>query len=263
MHPFYNVTVPAGKVAIHWFGQNSYAVKAADGNIILTDPYFPHDRPADKFIHAEPPLQESSLPVSFVLLTHADGDHTCPETVGRIHNSRPEARFIGPSDAMEKIIEQAHVDPARTAAVAAGGSVELTGAVLHAVYSKPPQGDPAAGIAAPAVTHLGYVIDFEPVRLYVTGDEINNFADNNELIEPVKSLRPNIGFITTHPSEGEFPFFEGSVRLARRIGLNTAVPAHYACFVKRTFDPEDWAACFNEGDPAPLIIPYNSSIIYP
>ena len=42
--------------ASHWFEQNGYAIKDSQGNIILIDPYFPHDRPADRFVHAEPPL---------------------------------------------------------------------------------------------------------------------------------------------------------------------------------------------------------------
>jgi L-ascorbate metabolism protein UlaG (beta-lactamase superfamily) len=263
MHPLNDLTVPERKVAIHWFGQNSFAFKGSSGDIILTDPFFPHERPAEKFIHADPPVQEADLPVKFVLLTHADSDHTCAETLSRIHDSWPKARFIGPEDAIRKTIDLARVDVSCTRVVTAGETTELDGATLHAVYSKPPKGDQAAGIPAPKVIHLGYVVACNGIRLYFTGDEINNFADNDDLVRPVKDLRPNIGFITTHPTEGEFPFFEGSVRLARRIGLDTVVPAHYGCFVKRTFDPQQWAALFTGVPVKPLIIPYNTSIVYP
>jgi hypothetical protein len=83
------------------------------------------------------------------------------------------------------------------------------------------------------------------------------------LIAPIAALEPDIGFLTTHPTEGEFPFFEGSVEMATKLGLKAAVPAHYACFSKRTYDPQAWAALFPADGPQPLIIPWNSHIIYP
>ena len=91
MHSFAELNVPEGSAGIHWFEQNGYAIKDSQGTIILIDPYFPHDRPADRFVHAEPPLNESELPTSYVLLTHSHSDHTCAETLSRIHEGWPEA----------------------------------------------------------------------------------------------------------------------------------------------------------------------------
>jgi hypothetical protein len=51
MHPFVNLAVPAGAVAIHWFEQSSFALKNSAGKIALIDPYFPHDRPAGVTIY--------------------------------------------------------------------------------------------------------------------------------------------------------------------------------------------------------------------
>jgi hypothetical protein len=102
----------------------------------------------------------------------------------------------------------------------------------------------------------------EGIKLYVTGDAINTFADHDALLAPIAALEPDIGFLTTHPTEGEFPFFAGSVKLAQKLGLRTAVPAHYACFAKRTYDPQAWADLFPPGGPKPLIIPWNSRVLY-
>ncbi|NLG51233.1 MAG: hypothetical protein GX552_14085, partial [Chloroflexi bacterium] len=109
----------------------------------------------------------------------------------------------------------------------------------------------------------GYVIVMEGVKIYITGDPINTLAEHDVIVEPIAALKPDIGFLTTHPTEGEFPFFEGSVRLAQKLGLKAAVPSHYACFAKRTYDPQEWAALFPPDGPQPLIIPWNSHIIYP
>ncbi len=55
MHAFETLAVPMGHIGIHWFGQNSYALKDAAGTILLIDPYFPpHCAPADKFIWTQP-----------------------------------------------------------------------------------------------------------------------------------------------------------------------------------------------------------------
>jgi L-ascorbate metabolism protein UlaG (beta-lactamase superfamily) len=263
MHPFATLDVPAGHVGIHWFEQNAYALRDSRGTMVLVDPYFPTERPPEKFIRPQPPVVEAEFPTDYVLLTHAHSDHTNSETIARIHQAWPKARYIGPQESIAQILRDTDVDEAHTTIIAAGESLALDGIQVHAFYSKPPEGDPAAGIKPPNVTHLGYVIVMEGVKIYITGDPINTLAEHDEIVEPIAALKPDIGFLTTHPTEGEFPFFEGSVRLAQKLGLKAAVPSHYACFAKRTYDPQEWAALFPPDGPQPLIIPWNSHIIYP
>ncbi len=38
MHPLEKLNVPEGKIGIHWFGQNSFAVKNSDGVLIQSGP---------------------------------------------------------------------------------------------------------------------------------------------------------------------------------------------------------------------------------
>ena len=84
MHPFEDLVVPDDAVGIHWFGQSSFALKDAAGTIVQVDPYYPRERPADRYIHARPPVMEESLRTDFILLTHNHGDHTCVESTDRI-----------------------------------------------------------------------------------------------------------------------------------------------------------------------------------
>jgi len=262
VHPFAELDVPTGSVGIHWFEQNAYALKDSSGRILQVDPYYPIDRPAQKFIHPHPPLIESELPTDYVLVTHAHSDHTHSETIARIHEAWPSATYIGPAESIAQILRETPVGKGLTVTISAGQSVSLDGIQVHAFYSKPPSGDPRAGIAPPGVAHLRYVVHMESIKLYFTGDAINTLADHDELLGPVAALEPDIGFLTTHPTEGEFPFFAGSVAIAQKLGLKRAVPSHYACFVQRTYDPEAWAALFPSDGPEPLIIPWNSHIIY-
>ncbi len=262
MHPFAKLSVPKGSVGIHWFEQNSYAIKDSHSTIVLIDPYFPHNRPPDVFVHSDPPLDESQLPINFVLVTHAHSDHTCSETLSRIRKYWHGSIFVGPVESVNQILKETNTDESHVKTISAGESLKIGTMTAYAVYAKPPQGDPESGVNPPDVTHLGYIIEADGIRLYFSGDEINTFADLDDLIKPVADLHPDIGFITLHPTEGEFPFFEGSIKMAKRIGLKTVVPAHYSCFVKRDFDPNKWASEFPSDGPKPLIIPPNSHIIY-
>jgi Predicted Zn-dependent hydrolases of the beta-lactamase fold len=261
MHAIEAATVNPGSVAIHWFEQSSYALKDAKGTIVMIDPYFPRQRPPEKYIHAEPPVDEAEVRTDWVLLTHNHSDHTCIESLLRIRDAWPKARFAGPVESVQAMVE-AGIPQERTITVRAGDRLELDGLQVAAVYAKPPEGDPERGIAPPDVTHLGYVIDAGGVRVYVSGDPINTFAERDDLIRPIAELKPHIGFLTTHPTEGEFPFFDGSVAMATKIGLVTAVPAHYDCFVKRNYDPHEWSAAFPSDRPERLIIPRNSTVVY-
>lgn len=261
MHPFASEQIPENAVGIAWFGQSSFALKDSAGTVVQLDPYFPHERPAERFIYAQPPLDESTLPTDFVLLTHNHRDHTWPESLLRIHEAFPDCRFVGPAESMANLREHGIADALLTT-VTAGDSAELGTMHAHVVWAKPPQGAPDDGIKAPDVDHLGYVVEAGGVRVYVSGDPINTFAEHDELIQPIAELKPDIGFLTTHPDEGEFPYFEGSVKMAMKLGLRTAVPAHYSCFVKRDYDPAEWAGRFPEDGPDTLIIPYKGSVVY-
>ncbi len=60
--------------------------------------------------------------------------------------------------------------------------------------------------------HLGYVLEASGLRVYVTGDLINTFGNHDVLLKPVADLKPEIAFLTMHPTEGEFPYFDGAVK---------------------------------------------------
>jgi L-ascorbate metabolism protein UlaG (beta-lactamase superfamily) len=264
MHPLATLTVPKGKVAIHWFEQNSYAVKDSAGTTVVVDPYFPANRPAEHFVHTVSPHDESTLKVDYVLLTHDHGDHTCPESLARIHKSFPEARYVGPKEAARRIADSTPIPGKNVITIDAGETRKIGSMTVSAVYAKAPEGDPVRGIKPPDVTHLGYVVRADGIGLYFTGDLFNSFPERDDMIEAVARLKPDIGFLTNHPTEGEFPFFQGSAEMARKIGLRHAVPAHYRCFVKRDYDPRQWASHFpKDGATKPLIIPWNSHIVYP
>ena len=258
MHPFEDLVVPAGSVGIHWFGQSTLGLKDPEGTIVQVDPYYPRDRPAERCVHAHPPLDEASLRTDYVLLTHDHGDHTCIESIERIVAAYPDVCFVGPEESIKHIQDSGINNNAVT--VTAGDTASLGTMTAHTVFAKPPAGLPDDDIAPPDVTHLGYVIEAGGVRVYISGDPVNTFGNHEELLAPVRDLKPDIGFLTNHPQEGEFPFFDGSAKIASALGLKAAVPTHYSCFVTRDYEPQEWAAGLKGVEP--LIIPYNQSVVY-
>ncbi len=294
MSDFRNLDVPDEAVAIHWFEQSSFAIKSRTGTTILVDPYFPQERPSDRFIYAQPPVEEAEFPTDLVLLTHDHGDHTCVESLQRLENAWQPACYIGPIESLTRIsndiepslqsnkdtsiqisIDDKPIEGFSHSVLPSQKSVEAIAGqtidcvlndekiTIYPVYSKPPNGDSSADIDPPDVTHLGYVLDVSGVKIYISGDPINNFADHDSLVQPILALQPDIGFLTTHPTEGEFPFFDGSLSMAQRLKLKHAVPTHRACFVTRDYDPQLWANTFGENDPTPLVMERNTHIVYP
>jgi L-ascorbate metabolism protein UlaG (beta-lactamase superfamily) len=261
MHSLEILEVPEGSIGIHWFGQSSFGIKAPSGTIFMVDPYFPRVRPPGDFIHALPPVVEKDIQTDIVLLTHDHGDHTCPETLSRIHLAFPNARFYGPCESIARLRGMG-IPGEQLTTMTAGDAQRAGEHLIHAVSSKPPAGLPEDGIPAPDVEHLGFVLEIGGVRVYISGDLVHTFYKHAALTGPVFELKPDIGLLTTHPTEGEFPDFQESVEMAVKIGLKTAVPAHYDCFIKRTFDPSVWTAGFPESGPHPLMIAYNQSIVY-
>jgi hypothetical protein len=146
MHPLAELTVPTGAVAIHWFEQSCYAIKDEYGTIVQIDPYFPRERPADRFLYPDPPVDEATLPTDFVLLTHDHRDHTWPDSLERIHQSFPTVKMVGPKESIANVLANTSVKAQFTTTIEAGMGVDLRSMTAYAVYAKPPQGSKWAAI---------------------------------------------------------------------------------------------------------------------
>ncbi|HOK05139.1 MAG TPA: MBL fold metallo-hydrolase [Victivallales bacterium] len=261
MYTLSNLTIPHGKIAIHWFEQNSFAIKGKSGKIILIDPFFPESRPSEVYVYQTSPVNPKDLQVDFVLFTHDHLDHTHVETVKNIFATSKFAKFAGPPESINRITSKANIPAENCITITPNSKIEYLDVKIYSFYSKPPDGDKKANIPPPDTTHLGYVIKIDEKTLYFTGDCIRTLADHDEILTAIKKLKPQIGFVVTHPTEGEFPFFEDTVKLAEKLNLETIVPAHYSCFAKRNYDPLKFAEFFRNHKTKALIIPYNSHVL--
>lgn len=262
MHQLNQASVPDHAVAVHWFEQSSFAIRDGRGTLTLVDPYSPHDRQPERYIQAKPPMNEAEWPAEFILLTHAHSDHTHPETLERVHSAAPNARYLGSRDSVDQILTETSITEDQCIVVNAGEQIEIDTMTVDVVYAKPPEGDPDSNISPPDTTHLGFVVSAGCQRLYFSGDPINTFAKHESLTAPIAAKRPTVGFLTNHPTEGEFPYFDGCLQMAICCGVQIACPSHYACFIARDYDPRDWEAEFSAYGLPTRVIPRNSSTVF-
>ena len=240
-------SVPPEAVAIWWLGQNSFVLKSG-GALIMIDPFFSRLGPPEKYLHAEAPLRAEELGPDAVLCTHDHSDHTDGEFLSALARSWPEARFFGPPESAERM-RGAGVPSARVHALESGEVVEVGGASVRAVLSKTAE--------VSDVAHFGYVVGYPGATIYDTGDVMRGITREAALMAPLERAAPDVALITTSPTEDEFPDFAEAAALAEAIGARVAVPAHYGCFARRTFDPAGFAEAFGtSGRTRGEIIPY-------
>jgi L-ascorbate metabolism protein UlaG (beta-lactamase superfamily) len=240
-------SVPPQAVAIWWLGQNSFVLKSASG-VIMIDPFFSRAGPPVKYLHEEPPLRAEELRADAVLCTHDHSDHTDAEFLGALARSRPDTRFFGPPESAERM-RAAGVPAARVHPLESGEVIEAGGASVRAVLSKTAE--------VSDVAHSGYLVACPGATIYNTGDVMRGITREPTLMTPLVAAAPDVALITTSPTEEEFPDFEEAAALAAAIGARVAVPAHYGCFARRTFDPAGFADAFRTPEQTRAeIIPY-------
>ena len=229
MRQLNQASVPDPAVAVHWFEQSSFAIRDGRGTLTLVDPYSPHDRQPGRYIQAEPPMNEAEWPADFILLTHAHSDHTHPETLERVHSAAPNAKYLGSYDSVDQILTETSITADQCIVVNSGEQIEIDTMKVDVVYAKPP---------------------------------VNTFAKHESLTAPIADKRPTVGFLTNHPTEGEFPYFDGCLQMAIGCGVQIACPSHYACFTERDYDPREWEAEFVAYGLPTRVIPRNSTTVF-
>jgi L-ascorbate metabolism protein UlaG (beta-lactamase superfamily) len=240
-------SVASGSVAIWWLGQNSYVVKCSDCCVMI-DPFFSRPGPREKYLLEEAPLRADELEPEAVLCTHDHSDHTDPPFLRELAGSSPNSRFFGPPESVARMVA-AGVPGDRASALENAQTFRVGRASVGVVLSKTS--------SVSDVAHYGYVIESEGLTVYNTGDIMRGVTDEPSLMQPLQEAAPHVALITTSPTEEEFPDFAEAAQLASAIRARVAVPSHYHCFAKRTFDPAPFVDEFpSSSTTRPVVIPY-------
>jgi L-ascorbate metabolism protein UlaG (beta-lactamase superfamily) len=170
-----HLTVIPNSLGIYGLGQMGFALKGPEGVIVidacLSDVI--RERFGDWWSRAYPPPVEPEAVTNVIAygITHEHMDHLDPVTVAAVGKASPGARFISPGWCSAILTEECGVEPGRqiipTALVPMpipGTSARLT-AIPSAHYAK--EYDEQQGYR-----WLGYLIEWNGVRLYHAGDTI-------------------------------------------------------------------------------------------
>ncbi len=231
-----NAALDAGAVAFWWMGQHSFALRAGSHTVYI-DPYL---TPSDA--RRTPPLLSPAdlAHADFVLCTHDHGDHIDAGAIPGIAAAAPEAIFVAPRTARQRMLDLA-VDPSRLVSLDADDTYVTDGLKVTAIKGKHEFFDHDAELGYP---YLGYVLEANGVTVYHAGDTIMY----DGLIATLAKWRFDVAFLPINGRDarrlkanclGNFTFQE-AVDVAGDIGTRFAIPTHYEMFEFNSADPQDF-----------------------
>ena len=227
---------PDGTAVFWWMGQHSFILKLGE-QVLYIDPYL-SPSPARQ----TPPLLLPSETgnADLVLCTHDHSDHIDPGAVPGIAEAAPEAVFIAPRTARERMLSLG-VDAKRLVSLDAEDAYAVEGLRVTAVKGKHEFFHEHPMLGFP---YLGYVIEANGAVVYHAGDTI--LYDG--LAAALQRWEIDLAFLPINGRDarrlkanclGNMTFQE-AVDLAGDIGARYAVPTHYEMFLHNSADPNDF-----------------------
>ena len=205
-----------------WYGQGTFLIQS-ETDSLLVDPYFSDACAAEGFIRLyRSPVAKGELHVGSVVSTHLHGDHLDIET---LRDYVGFDRFYGPASCVQAM-RAAGFPQEKLHCLDRGQSASSGGLHLNAVY------------ACHTEDSIGVVVECGGTKIYFSGDTLMN----EELIA-AKEQVPDILAICINGKFGNMSWQEAVV-LAHRLGVKTAIPAHYDLFAINSEDPSFFAAAF-------------------
>lgn len=225
--------VPRGTVACWYLGQASIVLKCSAGTLLI-DPFF-SDHPARLF---PPPLRCNEIAdVTWVLCTHHHLDHLDPATVGPLAQRFPSCQFVVPEPHIQIAI-MSGITRDRIHPAIVGIPIEVPHLKITPLRAKHEEFE-----VNERGNHLyvGYVIEFDGVRLFHSGDTVG-FDGQAEDLQP---FSPHAVFLPINGRDwtrnrrniaGNMNYRE-ALDLANAVRAGLVVPLHYDLFEGNTENP--------------------------
>jgi L-ascorbate 6-phosphate lactonase len=222
--------VGEGSLAIWFFGQNGFVLKAHAGPLVGIDLYLT-DSCAERFAHLpfrlnrQLPIfvEPEDLDIDIFLTTHSHDDHADPETIRRLpHKER--LRFVGPWESVVRYRE-CGVPASACTMLHPNQTVEVDGLAMTGTFALPTD--------ATDLNHAGVLIRFPGgITFYNTGDTA--FCG---LLASLLPRNPDLCTICINGGYNNLSAMQAA-RLICAINPRIAIPCHYDMMVNNVGDPE-------------------------
>jgi L-ascorbate 6-phosphate lactonase len=216
----FDATVPSGSIAIWWIAQAGFVFKTPAGKVIYFDPYLSNvvERLCGFKRLSLPPVTAEEVRADMVLLSHEHADHLDPETIPTIARNNPACRFFAPAGCTSGLTEAGVPEKVRTV-LEPNHRYDLDGVVIHTAQAD--HGDLSA-------TALSYVLEFDGVRVYCTGDT----AWRPTLHKPLVDLKPDIILPCINGVFGNMNHIDAAM-LVQQVKPRYAIPCHFWTFAEQ------------------------------
>ncbi len=216
--------VEKGSLAIFWLSQGSFVFKTEQGKVIHVDPYLSNsvERVYGQKRLVPIPMQPEEVEADLVAITHDHLDHLDPDTILPLAEAC-DAKFLGPLSCVQHLLE-IKIDRERIIEINRGETKVVEGIEISAVHAE-------------HTSHsVGYVFDFDGIKVYISGD-----TNNHEKLEEIASFHPDVVLICANGKpKGEFMNLNAdeAALLTKRINPRVVIPMHYGLFAEVDEDPQ-------------------------
>ena len=240
-------SVPYGEVHLAWLGQAGFAIKYKD-KLLMMDPYlsdylskkykgklFPHIR-----LMEIPLFPEKISNLDYILCSHAHSDHMDPETLTILSMHNPNTKVIVPAAEIEEAVRRGAIRD-NIIPLNDGKIIELEKNIKiigvgasHEILRINEKGE---------YHFLGYVFDFNGLRIYHSGDCI----PYEGLTQKIRNLQIDLALLPingrdeyrlTNNITGNFKIPE-VIELCEKSGIEKLIVHHFGMFAYNTVSKKD------------------------
>lgn len=168
-----------------------------------------------------PPVEPSGVVSDYILVTHEHRDHLDDGSIPEIAAKNPLLTLIGPPACISRFLELG-ISSERLVTVRRNQQIEIGNITVKAV------------LAYHTDDSIGYVLKFDDVTFYITGD--TTYSDD---LIAIADEKPDVMMTCINGRLGCMNIHD-AVRLTGHIQPRYAVPMHYGMFKENTADPNEF-----------------------